>query len=261
MISLKKFNYQMYKTHFLLLISIFIAGFILYLLVFSPFKNYMEKREKLETLQTKIKKENKINQANNQRYNKLSQELEKLKDYYNNLAKTSKERSFKNVSSFEKFISETAESHNLTIETIGRIERIDKNDKIYIPYIINGDARDIFSFIEELEKSDKKISFTDSHTQISFNSQTKIVTKISSVVFNFVENNIEDNSLLTISELSNKKISNIKYLKFNSKIYIIINYKDGSKNIFYEGEEFISNNLKYKIILENNSPFLQLLKN
>lgn len=261
MISLKKFNYQIYRTQFLLLISIFIAGFILYLLVFSPFKNYIEKREKLEVFQTKIKKEKKINQANNQRYSKLSQELKKMREYYNNLDKTSKEKSFKNISSFEKFISEKAKSYNLTIETIGRIERIDKSDKIYIPYIISGNTIDILSFIKELEKSDKKISFTDSNTQISFNPQGKITTKVSSVVLNFRESKTENNSLIQISELSNKKISNIKYLKFNSKIYIIINYKDGSKIIFYEGEELLFNNLKYKIILKNNSPFLKLLKN
>ncbi|STO30702.1 Uncharacterised protein [Fusobacterium necrogenes] len=261
MISLKNFNYHEYKAQILLFISIFIAGFIMYSLIFLPFKDYKGKVEALKSLQIKIKKEQKTKQASTQRYNKLLENLEQLKISQNNIEKIEKNKSFKNISSLEKFISEKANSHHLIINTIGRVEKVNNSNKIYIPYIIEGEDKDILSFLEELEKNKKKISFSDSITKISFTPRGKIITKISSNVLNTIEQEINQDSLITISKLSNKKISNIKYLSFNKKNYIILNYKDGSKNIFYEGEEVILNNLRYKIILKNNSPFLQLLEN
>ena len=38
-------------------------------------------------------------------------------------------------------------------------------------------------------------------------------------------------------------------------------YKNNSKNILYVGEEIVFDNSKYRIILENNYPFLQQIKN
>ena len=61
--------------------------------------------------------------------------------------------------------------------------------------------------------------------------------------------------------MNNQKITKIKYLNFNNRIYIIVNYKNNSKNIFYVGEEIVFDNSKYRIILENNYPFLQQIKN
>lgn len=209
---LKKIDCQEYKSQILLLISLIIFSFIIYSLVLSPFQNYLQKRERVSSLEIKTRKEMKQNQANNQRYKKLLEELEETEKYYSNLEEKTKKKSFKNVSSFEKFISEKSNFYNLTIETIGRVEKISETDKIYIPYIISGDISDIFLFIEELENSDKKIT-------------------------------------------------KIKYLNFNNRIYIIVNYKNNSKNIFYVGEEIVFDNSKYRIILENNYPFLQQIKN
>lgn len=258
---LKKFDYQEHKSKILFLTSFTIGIFIIYTLVISPFKNYTNKKDRVNSFEIKNKKEEKLNQANNQRYNKLVEELKEVEKYYTTLEEKAKEKSFKNISSFESFISEKSDSHYLTIETIGRIERISETDKIYIPYIITGEITDIFSFIKEIENSDKKISFTDTLTQISFSPQGKIITKISANVLNTKLEKTEEHNPIPISELRSIKISKIKYLNFNNKIYIIINYKDGSKNIFHEGEEIIFNNLKYRIILKNGSPFLQLIKN
>lgn len=158
-------------------------------------------------------------------------------------------------------ISEKSNFYNLTIETIGRVEKISETDKIYIPYIISGDISDIFLFIEELENSDKKISFTDSITQISTLPQGRLTTKISSNVLNITNKDIKEEKFFPISKLNNQKITKIKYLNFNNRIYIIVNYKNNSKNIFYVGEEIVFDNSKYRIILENNYPFLQQIKN
>ncbi|MDD7261612.1 hypothetical protein [Fusobacterium sp. FSA-380-WT-2B] len=212
-------------------------------------------------MEIKTRKEMKQNQANNQRYKKLLEELEETEKYYSNLEEKTKKKSFKNISSFEKFISEKSNFYNLTIETIGRVEKISETDKIYIPYIISGDISDIFLFIEELENSDKKISFTDSITQISTLPQGRLTTKISSNVLNITNKDIKEEKFFPISKLNNQKITKIKYLNFNNRIYIIVNYKNNSKNIFYVGEEIVFDNSKYRIILENNYPFLQQIKN
>lgn len=258
---LKKIDYQEYKSQILLLTSLIIFSFIVYFFVLSPFQNYLQKKERVSSLEIKNRKEVKQNQANNQRYKKLLEELEETEKYYSNLEEKTKKKSFKNISSFEKFISEKSNFYNLTIETIGRVEKISETDKIYIPYIISGEISDIFLFIEGLENSDKKISFTDSITQISTLLQGRLTTKISSNVLNTTDNNTKKEGFFPISKLNNQKIAKIKYLNFNNKIYIIVNYKNNSKNIFYVGEEIVFDNSKYRIILENNYPFLQQLKN
>lgn len=258
---LKKIDCQEYKSQILLLISLIIFSFIIYSLVLSPFQNYLQKRERVSSSEIKTRKEMKQNQANNQRYKKLLEELEETEKYYSNLEEKTKKKSFKNISSFEKFISEKSNFYNLTIETIGRVEKISETDKIYIPYIISGDISDIFLFMEELENSDKKISFTDSITQISTLPQGRLTTKISSNVLNTTDNDTEEKGFFPISKLSNQKITKIKYLNFNNRIYIMVNYKNNSKNIFYVGEEIVFDNSKYRIILENNYPFLQQIKN
>lgn len=257
---LKKIDCQEYKSQILLLISLIIFSFIIYSLVLSPFQNYLQ-RERVSSLEIKTRKEMKQNQANNQRYKKLLEELEETEKYYSNLEEKTKKKSFKNISSFEKFISEKSNFYNLTIETIGRVEKISETDKIYIPYIISGDISDIFLFIEELENSDKKISFTDSITQISTLPQGRLTTKMSSNVLNITNKDIKEEKFFPISKLNNQKITKIKYLNFNNRIYIIVNYKNNSKNIFYVGEEIVFDNSKYRIILENNYPFLQQIKN
>ena len=253
---LKKIDCQEYKSQILLLISLIIFSFIIYSLVLSPFQNYLQKRERVSSLEIKTRKEMKQNQANNQRYKKLLEELEETEKYYSNLEEKTKKKSFKNISSFEKFISEKSNFYNLTIETIGRVEKISETDKIYIPYIISGDISDIFLFIEELENSDKKISFTDSTLP-----QGRLTTKMSSNVLNITNKDIKEEKFFPISKLNNQKITKIKYLNFNNRIYIIVNYKNNSKNIFYVGEEIVFDNSKYRIILENNYPFLQQIKN
>lgn len=212
---------QEYKSQILLLISLIIFSFIIYSLVLSPFQNYLQKRERVSSLEIKTRKEMKQNQANNQRYKKLLEELEETEKYYSNLEEKTKKKSFKNISSFEKFISEKSNFYNLTIETIGRVEKISETDKIYIPYIISGDISDIFLFIEELENSDKKISFTDSITQISTLPQGRLTTKISSNVLNITNKDIKEEKFFPISKLNNQKITKIKYLNFNNRIYII----------------------------------------
>ena len=93
---------------------------------------------------------------------------------------------------FYILVSEKSNFYNLTIETIGRVEKISEIDKIYIPYIISGDISDIFLFIEELENSDKKISFTDSITQISTLPQGRLTTKMSSNVLNITNKDIKE---------------------------------------------------------------------
>lgn len=258
---LKKIDCQEYKSQILLLISLIIFSFIIYSLVLSPFQNYLQKRERVSSLEIKTRKEMKQNQANNQRHKKLLEELEETEKYYSNLEEKTKKKSFKNISSFEKFISEKSNFYNLTIETIGRVEKISETDKIYIPYIISGDISDIFLFIEELENSDKKISFTDSITQISTLPQGRLTTKMSSNVLNITNKDIKEEKFFPISKLNNQKITKIKYLNFNNRIYIIVNYKNNSKNILYVGEEIVFDNSKYRIILENNYPFLQQIKN
>ena len=258
---LKKFDYQEHKSKCLFLISFSIGIFILYYLIFLPFQNYTNKKDRANSFEVKIRKEEKINQANNQKHSKMIEELEKTKKYYSDLENKNIKNSFKNISSFEKFISEKAQLYNLNIETIGKVEKISETDKLFIPYILNGDISDILSFIEELENNDKKISLTDSSTNISLLPHGKITTKLSANILNLKEEELKENNLLPISKLSNNKITKIKYIKFNDKIYIILNYKNGSKKIFYNGEEIVFNNLKYKIILNNNSPFLELIKN
>lgn len=258
---LKKFDYHEHKNSVLLLISMIILTFIIYYLIFIPFKIYLEKKESIDSFQVKSKKEERINQANIQRYNKLLEELEKQKQHYETLKEETKKKSFKNISSFESFISEKANSHFLTIETIGRIERIHETDKTYVPYIINGELPDIISFIKELENSENQITLTDSNTQLILSTQGKLITKISSSILKEKEEKLEKKDLIPLSQLKNIKIDRIKYLKFNSNNYIIINYKNGDRSIYLYGEEIEFNNSRYKIILENGSPFLQLIKN
>ena len=258
---LKKFDYHEHKNSILLFISLIIWTFIIYLLILSPFQSYLEKKESASNFQLKSKKEEKLNQANSQRYNKLLEEFEKQKQYYKNLEEKTKKKSFKNVSSFESFISEKASSHFLTIETIGRIEQIPETDKKYIPYIINGETSNILSFIEDLENSENKITLTDSNIQLFTLPQGKLIAKLSSNILNEKDENIEKNDVIPLAQLKNIKIDRIKYLNFNSKNYIIINYKNGSRDIYLNGEEIEFNNSRYKLILENGSPFLKLIKN
>lgn len=258
---LKKIDYQEHKSKFLILLSFAITLFIVYHFILIPVQNYNNKRGKFESLEVKNKKEKKLNDVSSMKYSKLLEELEKTKKYYSDLEDVSKKKSFENISSFESFISEKANSYGLTIETIGRVEKIEETDKVYLPYIISGDISKIFLFIEELENSDRKISITDSTTIISILPQERITTKLSANVLISKKNEEEYSELLPISKLNNIAINKIKYLNFNNKVYIILNYKNGNKSIFYAGEEILFDNMKYEVILKNGSPFLKLIKN
>jgi MFS superfamily sulfate permease-like transporter len=130
-----------------------------------------------------------------------------------------------------------AKKNSILIETIGRIERVVETDKSYIPYIVSGEIDDINRFVKELEEEEQKISFSETTSQLDITqSKGRLTCKLSANILEKIEEDKEKVEELNFKKILGYGVKDIKFLKYNEKEYIIIKYRDGSKDIYFQGE-------------------------
>ena len=254
------FDIKDYKDKLIFIVGFSCLVFIIYYLMYTPIIELKNRKTKYKESGVEERKEKKIFEAGEKRYKRLEEELDKEKKLQEISQKRLRESGFLNLVEFEKYISDVAQKNILKIDTIGRVEKIETTDKIYIPYIISGDVLGILKFIEQLEKSKKVISLSETNSQLEIlNGIGKLTCKISSNVLDKREKiGEEKREIIAIQDFVNSKIKSIKILKCNNKNYIILRYIQGYSEIWYQNKVVEKDNKKYKVVLENGDIYLKL---
>lgn len=259
---IKEFEVQEYKDKIVITLGFAIFIILLYLLFYKPIINWYEKKEEYREYSLKSMKESKIFEAGEQRYKRLEEELLNEEKENKETLKELENKSFKNIVAFEKYVDDIAEKNSILIETIGRIERVVETDKSYIPYIVSGEIDDINRFVKELEEGEQKISFSETTSQLDITqSKGRLTCKLSANILEKIEEDKEKVEELNFKKILGYGVKDIKFLKYNEKEYIIIKYRDGSKDIYFQGEILDIDGIKYEIFIKNREIYLKYLKN
>ncbi len=261
MAGIKEIKLKEYKNSIVLFIGISLLILLLYYLFYTPLINYLDKKDEIVKFALREKRERKILEAGERRYSRLEEELSKEREKVEESKKRVKAKSFFNLVDFEEHISEVGDRNLISIETIGRVEKIEESDKIYVPYIVSGDLKGIENFIEELEESDKGISLGETMVILEVGEEKgKLICKMSANVLNIRENEEIKEKRLKLREFLRYKIKEIKTINYNNKNYIIVNYQKGGREIFYCGEILEQDGKKYEIYMEKGEIFLKNTK-
>lgn len=262
MVKIKEIDIQRYRDKILLFIASVLLLFLGYFLFYKPFTNLNSKREEVEEYSTKKIKEEKRLEASEKRYSRLEEELKKERESLERSKEKLKDGSFLNLVELERYISDVVQSNQLTIETIGRVERIEETNKIYIPYVIFGGLENILNFIDEIEKNEKEISLSETYVKLEIDKNSvRLSCKISTnVLEREEEESTVDRYVFPYKNFITDKIKEIKFLKYGDRNYIIIRYVDGSKEFLYEGKRIERGGKNYEVILQNKNIYLKLFK-
>lgn len=256
----KNFNFEENKGNILIFISFVIFLLLIYFLFYTPLISWYGKKDERITYLVKVEKERKILEAGQLRYKRLEEELSKEREKNIEKEERGKELAFKNIVELERYIDEVAKKNYIVIETIGRIERVSETDKIYIPYIFFGELESFLKFIQQLESGKRNITFGETPYEVIVSDvKTTFSCKISANVLEIIENETEEKTTF-FREINGKGIKKLKLLNFNGKEYIIINYSDGTKDIFYNGEILELSGVKYKVIWRKGDIYLDKLR-
>ncbi|BBA49942.1 hypothetical protein [uncultured Fusobacterium sp.] len=238
-----------------------------YKFIIEPYNEIQSKKKQKLSLEVKVKKAEKELEEVKKIYQKKSGENKKEKTEYEIYEKTLLERGFQNSGKMEEYIYQKSKENKIIIEVIGGIEKNgttekERKGKVYIPYSIGGEEKNILKWIKEIESSEKLISFTDTPFQFCKNENNiKINLKISGYILNDTPK--EKNTKITEKEkifytYNEKEIMTEKnIIEINGKIYMIIRFKNGKRKIFTHGEEIKKDSEQYILRIEDNELYLE----
>lgn len=247
------------------IIMIFLIGINLVFFYFCcilPYNELSLKNRNFENLEVKLKRfEIEKKQVEKIYKTKEIKEIE-LKKEYDEYREKLLQKSFKNISEFEKIIYQKIKKYGLESQVIGRVEKKgteEKEGKVYISYEILGTDRGVKKFLTELENEEYLISMTDTPVYLeTIDGECKIRLKISAYILDmFVEKdfnhfdrteNQENRKFISFEELN---ILEKKILNINKNLYLLLKYKKGGRDIFFENEEIEENGKKYRIKITN----------
>lgn len=238
-----------------------------YKLIIEPYNEIQNKKKQKLSLEVKVKKAEKELGETEKIYQKKSEENKKEKAEYEIYEKTLLERGFQNSGKMEEYIYQKSKGNKIIIEVIGSIEKSgttekERKGKVYIPYSITGEEKNILKWIREIENSEKLISFTDTPFQFHKNENNiKINLKISGYILNDTpkEKNIKIAEKEKIFYTYNEKemMTEKNIIEINGKIYMIIKFKNGKRKIFTHGEEIKKDSKHYILRIEDNELYLE----
>lgn len=236
-----------------------------------PYSRLKLKRETVKEFEIKLKKFRREKEIVEKIYNSKIEKEKEIEKKFNEDRKIIVVKSFKNISEFEKTILEKLKKYNLYSQTIGRVEKLssETEGKVYISYEIIGKEKSIKEFIQELENGEKLISLVETPVYIEINEEeSKIKLKIAGYILNLLEKEQEkiDINIKKKEELTEEKILFIsfdevsilekKILNLNKNRYLLLKYKKGGRDIFYENEEIEKEGKKYRIKIKEDGIYL-----
>lgn len=258
--EIKNIDLKEHREKLVTLGGVTIFLLILYFLIYNPTVKYMRIKEEINNYEVKSRKEKKLLEVMEKRVNRLEEERNSEIKNLEEARQRIREKSFSNLVEFEEYIGELLEKNFLTVEAIGRVERITETDKIYIPYVIKGGDFNILNFMESVESDERGISLSETPSQLLKEGDiTKFNCKISANVLNIKEEDTKEKRL-NIKDFVRYGIKEIKYLNYNNRRYIIVNFQNGGSEIFYQGEIVEKDGKKYKILVEDNEIYLELVR-
>ncbi|MDU1911005.1 hypothetical protein [Fusobacterium sp.] len=239
-----------------------------YKLIIEPYNEIQNKKKQKLSLEVKVKKAEKELGETEKIYQKKFEENKKEKAEYEIYEKTLLERGFQNSGKMEEYIYQKSKKNRITTEIIGSIEKSGTTEKeskgrVYVPYSITGEEKNILNWVEEIENSEKLVSFTDTPFQFYKNENNiiKINLKISGYILNDTPK--EKNEKITEKEkifyaYNEKEIMAEKNIvEINGKVYMIIKFKSGKRKIFTHGEEIRKDNKQYILKIEDDELYLE----
>lgn len=246
-------NYKksiVFSTFFIIVIIVF------YFFVFDKILHILELEEMLERKRICILKVKQEKKRVYERSKFLKKRLENIKD---EAEKNSLKNnySFKNINSVEIFIENYINKNLLHLLTIGRYEKDELSKTVYIPYIIQGNLKNLIFFIKELEASKMDISFGETSFLLKIDKLSTFEGKIKTM-FNEVDGVDSKNYFINLeNKLKKKRIEKIKILNFNGKNYLILRYNNEISDILTEKHNMIIQGEKYRIKIKENKIYLQ----
>lgn len=255
---IKNFNFEKHKSSILLLLCFIFSLVLIYKLVILPSSKLINLKNEYKLSEIKYNKENTLNRATLQRLTRLKEEYKLQKEKYNQREEEIKKRSFRNLPEAETYLQNLANQNFLNIKTFGRVETIPNLNKTYLPYIISGAPKKIVKFVKELENGEKIVSLSDTPSKFIISSKGEFTFKIATSILNETTEKSSSKDCFSIDILKNCQIRDIKFLKFNSKTYIIIEYIDDTSLVYYSGEEIEFEAKKLKLLIKDGIPILKL---
>ncbi|WP_291256164.1 hypothetical protein [Fusobacterium sp.] len=261
MVKIKEFNIRDHKEKIVVFIGFSIVILAINFLFYKPYVQWSEKNQQVEKFILDIRKEKTIGEAGEKRYKRLEEELEKEQERVELFKNRVVESSFLNIVKFEEYISEMSQKNLLLLDTIGRVERVQETDKIYIPYVVSGDVGKILEFMEEIEETnEKKVSLSETGLTLEIKEEkARLICKFSAnVLEKKMVTEVENEELIPLSRVVRERVKEIKILNYNNKKYIILKKVSGQSEIFFEGKIVIFQGKKYEIITKNSEVFIKL---
>lgn len=256
--GIKNIDIAEYKEKIVILISFSITIVLIYFLFYKPFINYFESKKELENYGLRVKKEEKMLEAGEKRKFRLEEDLVLEKKKVEEGKERIKKSSFLNLMDFEEYITKIVRKNFLTLEAIGRIERISETDKIYVPYLILGGVESILKFSGELEKSEKGISLSETTVNLEIkDGKGRINCKISANVLDLKDEVMKRD--ISFRDIATFSIRDIKFVKYDDKKYAIVSYQKGGSEIFYHGKIIDFEDRRYEIVIKGKEIYLKLV--
>ncbi len=238
---------------YILLTGIFLG---LIFLVIMPYFSYINLSKEIKNLQIQ-KTEIKSRETALDKKIKKSINLKMKKEELNekNIILFEK-KSFSSPTELHEIISLIATKNNLKILAVSRIETskiefsgdIKNFKKISIPFAVSGNIKDIKKFIDDVDNSEKNISFIERTVNLKY--PTKIIPK---TLFDFnatgylfsINSEDEDNP--------NSEVVNATYVILNDKIYFALNFSNGLRKVFTKNTSINYNNSTLNIEIKNKT--------
>lgn len=254
------------------IIGVFLIGLNIIFFYFCsivPYNRLKLKRETFRESEIKLKKVSKEKEIVEKIYNSKIEKEKEIERKFNESREKIVTKSFKNIGEFEKTILEKLKKYNLCSQTIGRVEKLssETEGKAYISYEIIGKEKNIKKFIQELENGEKLISVVETPVYIEIKEEeSKIKLKIAGYILNLLEKEQEKIDIEKVEKAIEEKILFIsfdevsilekKILNLNKNRYLLLKYKKGGRDIFYENEEIEKEGKKYRIKIKEDGIYL-----
>ena len=247
-----------YKAPLIYSLFLIFWGVTLYFLVITKIMEISLLKDNLEKARfKKIKMEKSITVLKRNLKELEKKYIEKKQNQLEN-AKRKKKNSFDNLGEFESFISGEMSNNYITLTAIARAESIKGSDKVYVPYTFSGRYDNIENFIEELESSSKKITFSDTPFKLQKKENWIFSGKIAANILSEESSPaVYEESKLNYNKISTKKITGITIFLFNNKKYAILKFTDGTSKYISESDIISYKEEKYRVKIINTSVFLE----
>ena len=249
--------------------AVFIFGIIwmfsTYKFVIEPYTEIQNRKKEKISLEIKERKAEKELKEIDRIYQKKYEENKKEEEIYKTYKKLLLEKGFQNSGEMEEYIYQKSKENKLTIELIGGIEKTEtkeKEGKVYIPYSLIGEEKNIVKWIEEIENSRKLLSVTDTSFQFQkIEENIKLNLKMAGYLLNDTPKekntkNKEKESIFYTYE-GKEVVTERNTVEINRKTYLILKFKNGERKIFSDGEKIKKDNEWYTLKIREREVYLE----